>query len=175
MLRLIRASEYREQRWKNGGGLTHEIAATDFWRVSIATIERSGPFSDYRGYDRTIVAIEGELVTLLAGDETIVLRHFEPLEFPGEEKVEARVNGLARDLNVMTFRDRFAHDVEIVEGRQRFVLDEDEFAFVYAIDGDATVGGTALSCGDTLHVTGAEALDVDAALHAAVVRITALV
>jgi uncharacterized protein len=174
LLTYISAGEYTEQPWKNGGGITHEIAADVFWRVSIATIDRDGPFSEYRGYDRTIVAIDGDPVQLRVGDEEIALEPFQPLEFPGEEEAYARVHGSARDLNVMSRRDAFAHDVEIVAGRQRFVLDEDEFAFVVAIDGDATVDGTTISAGDTARVTEAEAFSVDVASHAAVIRLTAM-
>jgi uncharacterized protein len=174
MLEPIPASTFREQPWKNGGGLTREIAAGDFWRLSIATIDRSGPFSEFPGYDRTIVAIEGDLVTLQIGDETIVLAHYEPLEFPGEEPAYASVTGSARDLNVMTRRDELAHDVEIVAGTQRFVLDEDEFAVVCAIDGAAGVDGVAVAAGDALIVRDAEGFSVLSSGHAAVVRITEL-
>lgn len=174
MLTLITAGEYKEQPWKNGGGLTHEIAADDCWRLSIATIDRDGPFSEYRGYDRTIVAISGDLVELQAGDETILLELFQPLEFPGEERVHARVRGRARDLNVMSRRDEVAHDVEIVEGTQRFVLDEDEFAFVVAVDGNARVDDTPVAHGDTLAIEELEAFTVVTSGRAAVVRFTQL-
>jgi uncharacterized protein len=174
MLEPIPAGTFREQPWKNGGGLTCEIAAADFWRVSIATIDRSGPFSEYRGYDRTIVAIEGDPVTLQVGDETIVLALYEPLEFPGEEHAYANISGRARDLNVMTRRDELAHDVEIVQGAQRFVLDEDEFALVCAIDGAAEVDGVAVAAGDALLVRDAESFSVRSPGHAAVVRVTEL-
>jgi len=183
MHHLLRASEYRERPWKNGGGLSHEIAASFsggdsgelLWSVSIATIERDGPFSDYRGYDRTIVAIDGDPVELHLAGRTHGLRHAEPFTFAGEAKVDARLCGrVARDLNVMTLRSGYVHDVEIVEGRQRFVLDEDELAFVYAIDRDASVDAANLACGDTLRVEGLEAFDIRATGRTAVVRITGL-
>lgn len=174
MLRYIRAADYKEQPWKNGGGVTHEIAAGDGWRLSIATIDRDGPFSRFDGYNRTIVAIDGTPVELRVGDEAVLLRHFEPLEFTGEEPAYARATGRARDLNAMTLRDEYVHDVEIVEGSQRFLLDEDEFAFVCAIDGETLVDGTPLRAGDALELTAVEGFTVEAAFHAAVVRVTAL-
>ena len=53
-----------ETPWKNGGGVIHEIARSDKngeagWRISLATIDRDGPFSDFTGYDRTIVPLDG--------------------------------------------------------------------------------------------------------------------
>jgi uncharacterized protein len=172
MLQLIRAAEYIEKPWKNGGGLTYEIAAADLWRVSIATIDRDGPFSEYRGFDRTILAIDGDSVELQIGGATIRLARFQPVAFRGEDPVDARVRGSARDLNVMSRRDAIAHDVEVVTGRQRFLLDEDEFAFVYALDAPACVNGVALQHGDTLRIAGTEAFDVESESHAAVIRIT---
>ena len=174
MHELIRASAYREQVWKNGGGLTREIAAADSWRLSIATIQRDGPFSEYRGFDRTIVAIEGDQVELEVNGTRIALAPFEPFEFAGEDSVYARVLGKARDLNVMSARDAFAHDLAIVHGRERFILDEDETTFVIAIDGDVNVGDTMLHAGDTLALEGVDALVVTAHGRAAVVRLTEL-
>ena len=49
--------------WKNGGGCTTEIAIAPpgasldafEWRISLATIAASGPFSAFPGVDRTLV------------------------------------------------------------------------------------------------------------------------
>ena len=69
--RLIRASDTRRTRWRNNGGWTTEIASdppvgqahgvpTDFrWRVSIAEIERDGPFSTFPGVDRDLLLLSG--------------------------------------------------------------------------------------------------------------------
>ncbi|MBS0193963.1 MAG: HutD family protein [Proteobacteria bacterium] len=73
-LRSIPANEYRRVRWRNGGGWTREIAsgrmpvesvATSMptgdwdWRLSIAEIERDGPFSEFAGCDRVLVLLSG--------------------------------------------------------------------------------------------------------------------
>jgi environmental stress-induced protein Ves len=168
----IPASDYREVPWKNGGGLSYEIAADALWRVAIAVIERDGPFSDWRGYDRTIVAIDGDPVELRIDDETIVLERYEPVEFDGASPAVAHLRGsAARDLNVMTAREAFAHDVEIVSGAQRFVLDEDEFAFVIAVDGAAIVDDARCEAGDSCEIDAGASFTVRADGHAAVVRI----
>lgn len=62
-------------RWRNGGGETREVCAwppgaglDDFaWRVSVATIARSGPFSRFPGVTRTAVLIDGAGLRLHAG------------------------------------------------------------------------------------------------------------
>ena len=178
MIRLIRASAYRERPWKNGGGLTREIAAAlsggrALWRLSLATIEHDGPFSEFRGYDRTIVAIDGGAVELEIEGERVRLARAQPYDFPGEAQVTCRVRGgAARDLNVMTLRDDFAHDCEVVTAVTRFVLDEDERLFIYAIEGTASALGATCSAGDTLHVQLDGTVEIATGGSAAVVRVT---
>ena len=67
-MQVLRAENYRRMPWKNGGGETTEIAVfpagaglDDFdWRVSMARVESSGPFSVFPGIDRTLAILEGE-------------------------------------------------------------------------------------------------------------------
>jgi environmental stress-induced protein Ves len=64
---LLNLADLPSQPWKNGGGITTEIAigpvgATlqDFrWRISRAQIEREGPFSVFPGVTRWIALMEG--------------------------------------------------------------------------------------------------------------------
>ncbi len=185
MIEHLPAREYAEQPWKNGGGLTREIAVAlsdevtprVLWRLSLATIDRDGSFSPFRGYDRTIVAIDGGPVELEVEGQNVLLDRGEPYAFPGEAQVTCRLRaGAARDLNVMTLRDDYAHDVEIVTSIQRFVLDEDEIVFVYAIEGEATALSAACAQGDTLALQADDddTIEVRTAGLAAVVRITSL-
>ena len=58
--------------WKNGGGVTTEIAVfpeaaglDDFeWRLSMATVATDGPFSLFAGVDRTLAVLDGEGIVL---------------------------------------------------------------------------------------------------------------
>jgi uncharacterized protein len=69
---VLREVDYATVPWKNGGGLTREIlkvpqdadAVAFDWRLSLATIERPGPFSAFEGYDRTLVLVRGAGVEL---------------------------------------------------------------------------------------------------------------
>ncbi|MBK9607139.1 MAG: HutD family protein [Betaproteobacteria bacterium] len=66
MIRLLHPLAYRAQPWKNGGGTTTEIAVhpegagwDDFlWRIGIADIRQSGPFSSFPGIDRSILLLD---------------------------------------------------------------------------------------------------------------------
>jgi len=116
------------QPWKNGGGITREIAMipngaslTDFtWRVSVAEIAQAGPFSAFPGIDRQILLLAGAGVRLQAaadGMETIDHRLDEPLvpfAFAGEAAIEATLlDGPSQDLNVMTRRGVVRSEVQV--------------------------------------------------------------
>lgn len=150
MTTILRSDAYRVVPWKNGGGITRVIAETDGYRLSIATIERDGPFSDFSGWDRTIVPIEGNGIELEFDGERVVRldRLYEPLEFRGESQTACRlIDGPVRDFNVMTRRDRFAHDVEVVRlDEERPSIAGNELRFAYVLHGEAD----GASAGDTL-------------------------
>jgi environmental stress-induced protein Ves len=65
-MRIISRAEYRAMPWRNGRGTTHEIVrepdgAVDFaWRLSLADVPASGPFSPFPGYERIVVLVSGE-------------------------------------------------------------------------------------------------------------------
>lgn len=126
MNRLIQYASLRPTPWKNGGGVTTELAMSppgagldDFdWRVSLASIAEDGPFSQFPGVDRTLVLVSGDGVLLDFGDERVVLSPSEPLvEFAGEDPVHATISGpisgqSTLDFNVMTRRGRYRHRIE---------------------------------------------------------------
>ncbi|MDX8528681.1 HutD family protein [Mesorhizobium sp. MSK_1335] len=122
-MQILRAAGYRVMPWKNGGGTTTEIAVSpdgagldDFdWRISMARVETSGPFSSFAGIDRTLSVLEGEGIMLdIAGQPAARLTAASaPLAFPGDVPTSAAlINGPITDLNVMTRRGRMMHKVE---------------------------------------------------------------
>lgn len=125
MNRLIQYASLRPTPWKNGGGVTTELAMSppgaglgDFdWRVSLASIAEDGPFSQFPGVDRTLVMVAGDGVLLEVGDQRVVLSPSEPLvEFAGEDPVHATVGGQSTlDFNVLTRRGSYRHRIERFE------------------------------------------------------------
>ncbi|RZF31479.1 HutD family protein [Paraburkholderia sp. UYCP14C] len=122
---LIRGVDLVAAPWKNGGGVTREVAAFpppsggqgaasgDFvWRVSVADVAQAGPFSRFDGVDRTLVLLSGAGMLLdELGDAGVVATHVlqQPLDlarFHGETRIDARlVDGATRDFNLMVRRD----------------------------------------------------------------------
>lgn len=128
----LRHEDYRTVPWKNGGGITREIALADdpagggfLWRLSMATVSASGPFSHFPGIDRTIACLKGNGMRLSFGDGgvTDVLKGGAPLAFPGEADIHADcIDGETIDLNVMTRRDRFGHAVDHVSSAAEYIV-----------------------------------------------------
>ena len=117
-MRLLRAADRAALQWKNGGGVTRDVIVSpagatmdDFdWRISIADIASSGPFSSFRGIDRKLAVLEGKVALTIEGGVPVMLDpHTAALDFHGESAIQADlVGGPSRDLNVMTRRGRFA-------------------------------------------------------------------
>jgi environmental stress-induced protein Ves len=126
MVRLLAPADYRSMPWKNGGGRTTEIAVhpaesaiDDFaWRISIADVERDGPFSPFPNIDRVIVLLEGAGMKLQGGGfESVLATPFLPHAFSGDDAIVCTlVAGPIRDFNAMFRRGRAWGSVSVVRG-----------------------------------------------------------
>ncbi len=62
---IVRKSSFKTTPWKNGGGKTHEALRVPAqgdpfrWRISVAEVGASGPFSDFSGYWRSMTLLRG--------------------------------------------------------------------------------------------------------------------
>jgi environmental stress-induced protein Ves len=122
-IEIIRASDHKVMRWKNGGGETAEIAASPQgaaldafdWRLSMARVETDGPFSAFPGIDRTLAILEGEGIRLsVAGEPVVILTKMAPPHsFAADADTSANlVDGPILDLNMMSRRGRVQHSLE---------------------------------------------------------------
>ena len=109
------AAGYRRMPWKNGAGTTTEIAVSpagsgldEFdWRLAIADLERSGPFSSFPGVDRLLMLLPPGEVTLEIDGRQRTMAPLDVIAFAGESVVLASLgSGPARDLNLMLRRGR---------------------------------------------------------------------
>jgi environmental stress-induced protein Ves len=122
-IRILRAADRHPQPWKNGGGITSEVATfpagagmADFdWRISIAEVAEAGPFSCFDGVDRVLAVLDGELALTFTSqpDPVRLTPRSAPFRFAGDVPVSgAPLDGPARDLNVMVRRGRASAKVE---------------------------------------------------------------
>jgi hypothetical protein len=115
MLQRFAITDLAATPWKNGGGSTREVvcqppgAGMDAfdWRVSIASIAQSGPFSLFPGIDRTILLLDGDGVHLQSGHgiDHRLTTPLEPFAFSGDLALDCTLlGGESTDFNVMTRR-----------------------------------------------------------------------
>jgi environmental stress-induced protein Ves len=106
-LQIITADRFQTTPWKNGGGVTHEIAREErggrmAWRLSVAEVDTDGPFSRFDGMMRILTVIEGAGLELVTPDGVIAAKPRAPVRFSGDLPVEGRrIDGPVRDLNVI--------------------------------------------------------------------------
>ncbi|MCR6658278.1 MAG: HutD family protein [Asticcacaulis sp.] len=118
MITHLPALQRVPQPWKNGGGVTREIAVfpegagmDDFqWRISMAEVTEPGPFSSFDGIDRHLTVLSGRL-RLDMPDGRHVLDAGDSSVFAGETPVEATPLLPVIDLNVMTRRGQSQAEV----------------------------------------------------------------
>lgn len=118
---IFRAAARNEVSWKNGGGLTSEIAAyppgssiDNFgWRISTALVTAPGPFSVFEGIDRSLTVLEGKLALQFAEDNhEVILEPCQSHNFAGDVAVTGvPLGGPVRDLNVMVRRGEWQAEV----------------------------------------------------------------
>lgn len=166
--------------WKNGGGSTREVlswppgAGFDSfdWRVSIASIAASGPFSVFPGVDRSIMLLDGDGVRLQGRgiDHRLATPHA-PFAFSGDEAIDCTLlGGASTDFNVMGRRARGQARVQVL--RAAAALPALPHGLVLAVQGRWQAGDHKLAAGEGLWWADAPLawplapLDPDAALIA---------
>lgn len=170
----IPLASQRRVPWKNGLGTTREVATWPadadmserfLWRVSVASVTQSCPFSAFDGHERTILLVSGDGFELdfdgAAPARTLTL----PLDactFQGEWRTRCRLlGGPVEDLNVMVDRARASAAVEVVRApTTREVTSPATSLVVVAAThpGEVEVDGRthALAVGDALRVDDAQ-------------------
>jgi environmental stress-induced protein Ves len=138
-VRVLRFAEYPVVPWRNGRGVTREIAAATVsmgstnrdpdgesvpdlpapaptWRVSMATVDDEVPFSSFPGLRRMLGVVDGEGIELTVGGRMRSLRRGEMFgPFAGEASASARpLDGPTLDLGLMIDPGRVRGDMRAV-------------------------------------------------------------
>ncbi len=118
----LKAAQYRRMPWKNGLGETTEIAVFPMdaalesfdWRVSMARVSASGPFSVFPGIDRNLTVLTGGTLSLAVNGHAPMRLDpsSPPFSFAGDAHTDATLTGGDLiDFNVMTRRGRITQHV----------------------------------------------------------------
>ncbi len=156
-MKIIPPTAFSTIPWKNGQGQTVELAINpgggllDFdWRLSMAAVVEDGVFSDFSGYQRHLVLIEGEGLTLkhengadlvtalVSSDELTEL--LSVATFDGGCKTTGLLKaGAITDFNVITKASKYQVTVQTFVQANTVTLTPCHLCFVYALKQEAVL------------------------------------
>jgi hypothetical protein len=151
-VQIIRKSSLVPIPWKNGGGITHEAIRVPasgepfLWRVSIAHIETAGPFSDFAGYNRTMVLLLGEGMSLhfANGDRKVLRQIGELAQFDGALAANCELlGGPCMDLNLMVAKSlsKVSARVQSLNAPLRLMVSTGESVLLACVHGTLLLEG----------------------------------
>lgn len=172
-MEIIRYADLKAAPWRNGGGVTREIARGTAgagadsagaggaggwdWRVSIAEVGKAGDFSAFPGMERVLTVIEGDLFLLTVAGVDHPLEKYRPFRFPGDAAAGALPTGDIRDLNVITRVGAFKGYTSIIELSKKRAHPVFAGQFGILLQGQATAAPGATAPGATAEGASAKA------------------
>jgi environmental stress-induced protein Ves len=176
-MKIIRASELVEGRWRNGMGVSWDIASepsaseTFDWRFAIARIDADVPFSLYLQVDRIFTLIDGNGLDLDFGGRPslAVDRLFVPHLYPCDLATFCRLRaGPCRALNLFMRRGQWSATADVLSSGAE--ITHDGPILLYALQGAADIDGKVLEEGDAAVATDGVTAGTEGFLYAARLR-----
>jgi len=145
MISIIPPTLFKTIPWKNGKGETIELAINqggnldDFiWRLSMASVVEDGVFSDFSGYQRNLILIEGNGINLQHDHRKIdkLSNILDVANFDGGCSTVGNLHaGAITDFNVISHKDKCSVVVETFKAQQTIELNAADLCFVYSLSG----------------------------------------
>lgn len=143
---MIHLNDIPPSPWRNGGGVTRELIAWPGadnwrWRMSVAEVAQSGPFSKFEGVQRWFAVLTGAGVRLTMGAQGGEQAHTQeltqtsaPFCFDGEQPVDCTLtDGATQDFNLMLRAGQAKARMARVNGEFSSLLQTPKIIAVYAI------------------------------------------
>jgi environmental stress-induced protein Ves len=148
---ILGPDTFRTMPWRNGLGTTIELLKENLpdgdgfaWRLSMADVTTDGEFSNFSGYDRTLLLLEGNGLMLdCAGLRQRLDKPLQAARFRGEDPTFATLSGgPVKDFNIMTRRQNCAAQVTSAVHPAESTIDVTaDILLVYAVDGELGMNG----------------------------------
>ncbi|MBK7003876.1 MAG: HutD family protein [Burkholderiales bacterium] len=152
---IIHLTDVAATPWRNGGGVTRELAVWPpqgewAWRMSVAEVDRSGPFSRFEGMERWLAVLQGKGVQLDVGVGPRALQPGPnvrtltaadaPFYFDGEANTYCHLrDGPSQDFNLMVRKSAQPSRMVRVLDHYSSTVDAPKVVAVYAIGAGANV------------------------------------
>jgi environmental stress-induced protein Ves len=146
MISIFSPNDFKTIPWKNGKGETIELAINDggtlddfIWRLSMASVVEDGVFSDFSGYQRNLVLIEGNGISLQHDHNKIdkLSNLLEVANFDGACRTVGNLHaGAITDFNIITHQEKCRVSVETYIKLQNIELKSADLCFIYSLSGE---------------------------------------
>ena len=143
---IVNLDDVAASPWRNGGGVTRELgvwpATQDWiWRMSVAEVAASGPFSHFEGIERWFAVLRGAGVCLdVDGAVHTLTASDAPFQFDGGAVTECTLlQGETRDFNLMVRKKAASAHMERICGDFGTTLSASKMIAVYAMESGATI------------------------------------
>jgi len=152
---IIEPASFIAMPWRNGLGTTIELLKQDLpdgdgfaWRLSMADVTTNGAFSNFSGYQRTLLLLEGEGLTLDSNGASHRLeKPLQAARFSGDDLTIATLHDApVKDFNIMVQRRHCSARVSSAQNHGESTLDVDsDILLVYVVDGELSLSGPEIS------------------------------
>ena len=176
MIEIIGPERFQDFPWKNGKGVTTQLAINEGgslaefdWRISIARVVEDGAFSNFKGYWRNLAMLEGAGMWLShdQGPAQPLLGTLDVASFDGAAATFARlVDGPIVDFNLISKSTLYRAEMQTRVDFGDLSLRAFDLGFVYASSHELSVkiqGGSVeqlLPPGHLLKLTQADSPDL---------------
>lgn len=148
MFTIISPAQFKTLPWKNGKGETIELAINknanldDFeWRISMASVVEDGVFSDFSGYMRNLILIEGNGLNLQHDHNHIdkLSKLLDVATFDGSCTTVGNLHdGAITDFNIITAKAKYQTKVSTYLQKTIQQIKLTDLCFVYSLSADIT-------------------------------------
>ncbi|MGB8422346.1 HutD family protein [Paraburkholderia sp.] len=125
-VRFLNCTSVSPEPWANGDGMTRTLAhgrnpaGVAEWRVSLADLTAAARFSQFPGFDRTMLLIDDGTVDLHSQDGQLLVQTGQPVRFSGELHVWVSLpTKPVQVLNVMARREACRAKVSVATNALR--------------------------------------------------------
>jgi environmental stress-induced protein Ves len=157
---VLRYGDLIDVPWKNGGGITRNIAlatcgAVTAWRLSRADVAQDGAFSSFAGLERILTVVSNTGMTLEHPSGVLSADPWKPVHFRGDLDVFSRLkDGPLTDLNLMFDPKLCDGSVVTLRGPLTRMIDplSTGITALHVLAGQPTLGAETLNVGDTAFI-----------------------
>jgi len=151
MIEIISPTQFKTVPWKNGKGETIEMVISpdgtlnNFdWRLSMASVVEDGVFSNFAGYTRNLILIDGDGINLQHNDNKIdrLTTRLDIATFDGGNKTVGNLHSNEiTDFNVIARTSAFDTKVSCQQSSKNLLLEQSDLCFIYSLfnDGKLTI------------------------------------